>query len=274
MSTIDLSKFRQNFVRDTAEDIKQIAAMKTSLKIGAGRHEVVVTGIHEKEGSSKFKLTDRLGGSLGFSLIVKNAKNEEQLIYVCVPLMVTFIQACRDIEKGNKFLFKKTFELLESLQVDPIIFRECIVATDGRAADKLKGAQLVIINSWRDGKLHLEYDTVAKAHFFTKSNGERFESGELSHPVSLDSTKKGDDKFTEFIAIARENGWELVTQMDTEVQLHPTFSNTHINDELLKELAASQSPKKPQIVNKTIPAFPIHTKKILASMEIEPDVEF
>jgi hypothetical protein len=269
MSTLDLSKFRQNFVKDKPEDIHEIAAMKFSPKIGVGVHEVVITGIHEKNGE-KFKLGDRLGGSVGLSLILKNAKKEEQLMYMCIPLVVTFVEACRDTDKSNKFVFRKTYELLETIGIDPFLFRETVVATDGKSIEKLIGAQLVIVNTWREGKLHLEYDQVAKAHFFHKCDGTKFESGELSLPVVMDSSKKDDSKFAEFIAIARENAWDFSTQMETDIQFHASVSNDYINEELSKLLVV----KKPVIVNKTvIPSFPIHTKKILAPLGVEEDVQ-
>lgn len=262
---IDLSNYRQNYIKDTAEDIKEIAALKQTARIPEGVHEVVVTAIHEKDGS-KFTISDKLGGTVGFSLIVKDALKREQMLYVSIPLVVSFKQACLDSDNKIKFQFRQSIKNLQIMGIDPILLREAMLATDCEAAEALVGTQFVIINSWDSRKLHLEYDSTARAHYFVTSAGERFSSGEIAAPIEIDSTIKDNKRYAEAIAIAHAQGYQLATQMNVNLDIHPTASNESINEALRKFV----QPKKPStIINKTIPPFPV--KKIVAPLSVEPD---
>lgn len=261
---IDLSSFRQNYVKDTAEDMKEIDALKNTARIPEGSHEVVVTSIHEKDGV-KCKLTDKLGGVVGFSLVVKDALKREQMVYISIPLVASFKQACMDTDNKIKFQFRQSTRNIKLMGLDPIVLREAIIASDCEAVDLLIGTQFVIVNSWDVRKLHLEYDSTAKAHYFVTSSGDKFSSGEIAAPIALDSEKKDDSRFCEAIAIAKAQGYELATRMSTTIDSHPTAQNDAINESLKKYL----QPKKQTIINKTIPAFP---KKVTAPLSIEPDI--
>lgn len=266
---IDLSSFRQNYVKDTAEDMKEIAALKQSVRIPEGAHEVVVSAIHEKDGV-KCKLSDKLGGTVGFSLVVKDALKREQMLYISIPLVVSFKQACLDADNKVKFQFRQSIKNLQLMGIDPILLREAMLATDCEAVDALVGTQFVIVNSWDNRKLHLEYDATAKAFYFVTSSGEKFASGEIAAPIELDATIKDDSRYAEAVAIAHAQGYQLATRMDTNVDSHPTATNDAINEALAKFL----QPKKTAhpIINKTIPAFPVAPKKIVAPLSIDPDV--
>jgi hypothetical protein len=269
MKKIDLSAFRQNYVKDTAEDMKEIAALKSTTRIPEGAHEVVVTAIHEKDGV-KYKLTDKLGGTVGFSLVVKDSLKREQMLYISIPLVVSFKQACMDSDNKVKFQFRQSIKNLQLMGLDPMLLREAMLMSDCEALDYLVGTQFVIINSWDNRKLHLEYDATAKAHYFVTSSGDRFNSGEIAAPIALDAEKKDDTRYAEAIAIAHAQGYQLATRMDVNVDTHPTASNEAINEALQKVI----QPKKvaPTVINKTIPAFPVTPKKILAPLSVEPDL--
>jgi hypothetical protein len=262
----DLSAFRQNYVKDTAEDMKEIAAsLKQSVRIPEGVHEVVVVAIHEKDGE-KFKITDKLGGTVGFSLVLKDALKREQMLYISIPLVVSFKQACLDKDNKINFQYRQSIKNLQIMGVDPILLREVMIATDCEALESLIGTQFVLINSWDSRKLHLEYDNTAKAHYFVTSSGDKFSSGEIAAPIEIDSSIKDDKRFSEAIAIAHAQGYQLATRMDVKLDVHPTASNESINEALRKFI---QPKKAPTIINKTIPAFPI--KKIVPPLSIEPD---
>ncbi len=250
MSKLDLSAFRKNFVRDTEEDLKEIDALKQSVRIPEGIHEVVAVGIHEKD-KIKYKLIDKVGGSLGFSLVFEDAKKRSQMFYMTIPLAVTFKLACMDSDKKVSFPFIKTQKFLRVCGVDLIKFREALINTE-EAAECLIGTQFVVTNTWPDNKLHLEYDGVAKAFYFTNSSNERFSSGELAAPIELPKGDK-DSRFSEAIVIASQNGYQLATQMESDFSVHPTAVNNKINELISKFL----TPKKEIIINKTIPAFAV-----------------
>ncbi len=266
---VDFAKFRQlSVVKDTEEDMKEIAAMKQSSPIPEGIHEVVVVGIHEKDGE-KLKMSEKAGGSVGFSLVVRNAQKQEQMIYFIIPMAVSFLQACKDPDKGTKFMFTKSNRMLQTIGISPIALKESLLASDGKSIDSLVGTQFVIVNSWDSRKIHLEYDPVAKAHYFVTSQGSRFPSGEMAAPQVLDHKAPIKDRYKEVTAVAYENGYQLASQMDTTVEPHPTASNDKINA-LLQAACAPREVKKPVIVNKTIPAFP---KRMAIPEDIEPDLE-
>lgn len=264
---LDLSQFRQNHVKDTAEDLAEIAALKQIVRIPEGIHEVVVTGIHEKDGN-KFKITDKLGGTLGFSLVVQDAQKREQMIYICVPLVASYKQACLDPDKKVSFAYINSVRHLNCMKINPISLREAILASDCEAIKELVGAQFVIRNSWDSRKLHLEYDSTARAYYFVTSNGERFSSGEIAAPIELDMSKKDDSRFDEAVAIAHAQGYQLATRMDVKLDVHPTATNEDINESLKTYLVPKKQPT-PTVINKTIPAFP---KKVVAPLSVEPDV--
>lgn len=266
MTKPDLSAFRQNYVKDSVEDMKKIAEIKSVQRIPEGAHEVVITGVHEKDGV-KYKLNDTLGGTLGFSLVVKDAQRREQLLYVAIPLHVNFLQACLDKDSKISFQFKNSVDNIQSMGVDAILLREAVLATDCDAIESLVGAQFVVVNTWDARKLHLEYDELSKAHVFVNSNGERFTSGEIAAPIKLDLDTDIKKRYVEATAIAIQHGYQLATQMRVKIDTHPTASNDKINEALEKAVQPKEK-KVPVLINKTIPAFP---KKIVPPLSIEPD---
>lgn len=262
----DLSAFRQNYVKDSAEDMKKIAEIKLVQRIPEGVHEVIVTGIHEKDGV-KFKLNDTLGGTIGFSLIVKDTQKREQLLYIAIPLHVNFLQACLDKDTKINYQFRNSVDNIQSMGLDASLLREAALVTDCEAIENLIGTQFVIINTWDARKLHLEYDELSKAHVFVNSSGERFTSGEIAAPIKLDLEIDVKKRYTDAIAIALSYGFQLATQMRVKVDSHPTASNDKINEALEKAILPKEK-KSPIIINKTIPAFP---KKIVPPLSVEPD---
>lgn len=272
MSLVDLSKFKQNFVKDTEDDLKEIAAMKQMMPIPEGIHEVTVVGIHEKKDGAKFKIDDKLGGTLGFSLIVKNIHKQEQLIYICIPLIVTFLQARRDTDRSISFTFKRAIDTIQAMGINPIHLRESIITSNGTAAELLIGTQFVLTNYWDPKKVHLEYDSIAKAHFFATAQGERFSSGEMALPCHINSSIAIEDRYKEFVAIAHENHYEFTNKMNTTYDSHPTANNNIIN-EALEKACVPKEQKKPLAVNKIIPNFPVQVKRPAVPIDTEPDIE-
>lgn len=279
MTTIDLSQFKQSYVKDTADDLQEIAAMKQISRIPEGSHEVVVTDLFTKKDGSQFYVSDTLGGVLGFSLNVANAQKAEQIVYFAIPLAVTFKQACLDTDKKISFQFKNTVKNLQAIGIDVAALRESIIETNGKAAEELVGAQFILTNSWPMKKLHLEYDSGAKAFFYATSMGERFTEGELSVPIALDYNKDIKDRYSEAVAIAHENNYELATQMNVAIECNPSIDNEAIN---VKLRAIGQPKKKvapppfsiPKVVNKTAPPFPgLVPKKVSAPIEVIEDID-
>lgn len=262
---IDLSKFKQNFVKDTPEEIQEILAMKDVRRIPEGLHEVKVTGFYEKDGT-KIKIVPKFGGCVGFSMIVKTLTHEEQLIYLMIPLHLKFLQARNE---PNSYAIQKTINNLNSMGIRPDLLRLAIVESNGNAIESLIGANLVIENKWDIRKLHLEYDTEAKSYFFVKGDGSRFTSGEMAVPVMFDKDKKGTERWEEFIALATQNDYKLATQMDTILHPHPTLKNESINEELSKIINKDLQKK----VVKPTSNFPPFPKKPVAQLDIESDVE-
>lgn len=272
MTLLDLSQFKKTFVRDTETDLREVSPLnRYPAKIPEGRFEVEVSSIYEKDGT-KAKVVDKLGGSLSFSLAFKNAQKQEQLMYFIIPLVTSYKEACAFYDNRVAYPFKKTIFQLQALGINANDLRESIVHTDAKSIELLIGAQCVLENRWPQKLLHLEYDSIAKAHFFVKSDGKRFESGEMSLPISLDPTKRGDSRLSEAVAIARESNYQLAVQMETTLEVHPTANNQHINEALAK--ACGREVKKPVIVNKTIPAFPIQPKKPISLLDAEADIVF
>lgn len=268
---MDLSKFRQNYTKDSAEDIQEIASSKMAQQIPEGVHEVVIVGIHEKDGV-KFKINDKLGGTLGFSIIVRNAQKQEQMIYMSIPLQLSFKTAASDLDKKLAFPYKSTVQNLYAMGIDAAALRESILLTNGESAELLKGAQFVITNSWNSKMIHMEYDAIAKAHFFVTAMGDRFDSGEMAIPLYPDTKLALTERYKEFIGLAKLNGYQLATRMDMSIEKHLTATNQAINEELRK---ICQPKEVKTVVNKTIPpVFPIHVKKPIVQMDVEPDIEF
>lgn len=262
---IDLSKFKQNFVKDTPEEIQEILAMREVKRIPEGMHEVKIVNIHEKDGV-KAKEVDKFGGCIGFSLVARNENHEEQLVYFLIPMHLTFLQARNE---PSSFAIQKTITNLNAMGIRPDLLRLAMVETNGNALLTLIGTAFVIENRWDTRKLHLEYDAEAKAHFFVKGDGTRFTSGEMAVPVMFDKDKKGNDRWTEFIELAAQNNYKLATQMDTTIHSHPSLSNEGINEALLK-LISKETPKK---VVKTPSNFPPFPKKPTAPLDMESDMD-
>lgn len=267
MTEFDLSKYRQSFVRDTAEDLQEIAAMKSTKRIPEGSHEVVITKIHTKENGTSVTFTDQEGGRLGFTLIAANAQQAEQTVYLAIPLAQTFKQVIANQDRKVSFVYAKTLKTLSAFGIDPIVFRESVIESDGSSVEQLIGTQCVLINSWPTKQLHLEYDLNAKEHFFETSMGERFASGPLAGPIKLDNSLIGKARFSEAVALANDNNFQLATQMDTNIVSHPTADNSSINDKL-KSTLKSQQKSTSAVVNKTKPPFAIMVpKKITSPLE-------
>jgi hypothetical protein len=262
---IDLSKFKNNYVKDTPEEIQEILAMTTVKRIPEGVHEVKITGFHEKDGQ-KLKMIEKYGGSIAFSVIVKTKQNEEQLIYMLVPVGVTFRQA---VAEENNFMIKKIIGHLNTIGIRPDLLRSAMIDSNGAALQTLIGAEFVIENKWDPKQLHIEYDQNLKANFFVKGDGTRFESGEMAVPVVFDKDKKGDERWAPFVALAKEHNFKLATQMFTNLLPHPEVSNEVINEKLAK--FGKQEEKK--VINKTPSAFPPFPKKVIAPIDIEGDMD-
>jgi hypothetical protein len=269
---LDLSKFKQSFVKDTAEEIAAIASINDTRKIGVGTHEVVVSKIHVKDGA-KLKFTDKLGGTVGFSLVVENTAKEEQMVYLSIPLAVTFKQAIADKENG--FPYKKTAKTLLKIGIDPGSLREALIMTDGKAVDELVGAQMTITNLWPDRKLHLEYDRNTQASILVNSQGERFTEGVLSGTFKLDFNKKENERYNHIIELVTELGFEFAKQMDSNISTHPTTSNEKINELLTVMIKpkAKQTGFVPltshTIINKTKPVFPDMKKPVIKAEDVD-----
>lgn len=266
MTEFDLSKFKQSKVLDTDEELQEVAAMRQIRRIGEGIHEVVVTGLHRKEGQPVTTFTDKEGGTVSFNLIVKNAAQEEQIVYMAVCVAQTYKQVCSNPDKNTSFIYRNTFKNLIAMGIDPNALRSSIIETNGDSVNLLAGTQFTLTNSWPTNKLHLEYDVDSKSSFFVTSSGTRFTEGELSVPIKIDLKKDMKDRFSEAVAIVAEANFKLATQMYTELSSHPTVSNDDIN---LKLQQASQPPKITQsfnTINKTKPPF-LMPKKITSPLE-------
>lgn len=278
----DLSKFRNTFVKETSEDIQEAMRGNTSApKIGSGLHEVVVTKMYTNKAGETSKITDRAGGSLSFNFIVRNSARQEQLINMFVPLALSFSQVCKSKDnKGDSFLFNKSVKLLMSMRIDPALFREAVMFTDGEAISLLVGAQFVLENFWPIKSVHLEWDSTAKAHFFCNAMGEKFPSGEMSGPHYVENTANPKDRFKPFLSIAYQNGYSFSEQFNTEFHEHPTVGNEKVSSDLLVACKPKvEAPVKEfKIVNKTVPpVFPSVVaplvKKIISPLDVEPDLE-
>jgi len=275
MSTMDLSQYRQNFQKDSLDDLKDILTSKQSSPIPEGIHEVVVVGVHEKDGQ-KFKTVDKGIQTLSFSLIIKNAQGNEQMVYFLMPIDASFKQATAKenmvVDKGTKWMISKFVKDFTSMGINPIALREAIIVSNGKALDLLIGAQFKVVNSWDTRMVHLEYDRNLKSHFFVNGFGERFTSGQMAEPQFVDSKIPIAERYKEFVAIAQENAYQFAQKMNTSIEPHPTASNDDINESLIK--AGEPTAKRSAVVNKTIPPFPAMVKKPTAAADIQEDIEW
>jgi len=263
---LDFSKFRQGFTKDSEADLNELTASKKSDPIPEGVHEVVVIGLTEKDGK-KIKMLDRAGGSIGFNILVQNAQRQQQAIYMEVPLAMPFKAACQ-----QSYVFVKTLKFLKFMGIDPNVLRESVIISNGASLDLLKGTQFLLINSWDSKSLHLEYDKTYKAYYFVTSQGHRFDSGEMSVPVNVDKNKPYESRFSEAHAIAKQHHYTLTTQMQSDVEPHPTASNASINEALAAVGSKDTRKVTPPVINKTIPPFPV--KKPTAPIETDEDIPF
>lgn len=261
MTEFDLKKFKTTYERDSAEDIKSIADRKQLKRLTEGVHEVVVTGIHKKEGETGIRLTEREGGTVEFSMTVSNAQQAETLIFLAIPIAKTFRQVTASDDKKISFIYEKTVKTLSAMGINTNDLREALIESNGEAAEILVGSQFLVTASWPSNKLHLDYDSESKQYFFVTSMNERFAEGELAVPIVLDPKIDIRTRYSEAVAIADQAGYKFATQLDIAVSPHPTAYNDTINE----KLSALSTPKKSIEVSKSF--IPVNkTKPVFASV--------
>lgn len=271
MKLIDLSQFTQNFTRDNAEEIAaEVSSMKTIIrKMDVGVHDVTFTAVAMKDGEA-FKLNDKAGGTLIFSMIGHNLAGEEQLFVFFLPTAITYAQGMASTDPKIKFPFQRTSKDFQCMGINIPDFREAVLKTNGEAITKLIGTRFMVENKWDAKKLHLEYDNMTRCYHFTKPNGERFTSGEMAAPVHPEKDKWGDARFAEALVIAHSQNHQVALRMESIIKPHPTANNDKVND-ALAALLRPQPKKVPNFVNAT--ENPFKPKKVSAPLEFEKDID-
>lgn len=258
--TIDLSRFKKDFKRDSEEDLKKIAATRFSKRIGEGLHEVIVKKIAEKDG---VKLTLKefplAGTALVFSLVVNDAQDAEQTIFMAIPIAHDFMGAITASKESKKesYTFKKSLENIERMGLNPANVRESLIFSNGAASEYFIGTQFTVYNSWSMEKCHLKYDSNDKTHYLVNGAGIKFD-GALGGPYHLNIELDISVRYNEIEVIAKQNHLNFQRSMDTEVRLHPTASNDGINQKFaggIEQKPERKPPVAPKVLNKTESPF-------------------